>query len=231
LRHIVASDSQRALIAGREVAAKDLQVGTKLKATVTTTTTSLVDRTVTVGSGQVWYVAPPTVILTLPNGENRQYKVADDYKFTIGGKPATVFDLRKGMRVSAEKITEEPRTVVTANTVVTGELPIPVQTAVAPTPSATPAPEPVRAAEPVPARSRAVEPVSVPPTETARVAVPDPAATKPIAAAEPAAAEPVAAAPARAEPAESGSTALWIGLIIVLLIASYFGFRALKRAR
>ena len=52
VRHIVASDSQRALIEGREVAAKDLKVGTKLKATVTTTTTSLVDRTVTVGSGR-----------------------------------------------------------------------------------------------------------------------------------------------------------------------------------
>ena len=141
LRHIVASDSQRALIDGREVAAKDLQVGTRLKATVTTTTTSLVDRTVTVGSGQVWYVAPPTVILTLPNGENRQYKVSDDYKFMVGGKPATVFDLRKGMRVSAQKITEEPRTVVTANTVVTGELPPPVQTAASPAPSAAPRPQ------------------------------------------------------------------------------------------
>ena len=43
LRHIVASPSQRALIEGKEVAAKDLQVGTRLKATVTTTATSLVD--------------------------------------------------------------------------------------------------------------------------------------------------------------------------------------------
>ena len=65
VRHIVASNSQRALIEGREVAAKDLQAGTRLKATVNTTTTARVDRTVTVGSGQVWYVAPPTVLLNL----------------------------------------------------------------------------------------------------------------------------------------------------------------------
>ena len=123
-------------------------MGTTLKATVTTTTTSLVDRTVTVGSGRVWYVAAPTVILTLPNGENRQYKVTDDYKFTVAGKPATVFDLRKGMQVSAQKITEEPRTVVAANTVVTGQLPPPVQTASSPTPSVLPAPKTVAEARP-----------------------------------------------------------------------------------
>ena len=143
IRHIVASPSQRALIDGKEVAAKDLQVGTKLKATVTTTTTSLVDRTVTVGSGKVWYVAPPNVILTLPNGENRQYKASDDYKFIVDGKPATVFELRKGMRVSAQKIAEEPRTVVTANTVVTGELPPPVRAAASP-PVPRPLPPPNR---------------------------------------------------------------------------------------
>ena len=34
----------------------------------------------------------------MPNGENRQYTVKDDYRFTVdGNKNATVFDLRKGM--------------------------------------------------------------------------------------------------------------------------------------
>ena len=62
---------------------RDLKPGTKLTATVTTTTTPVTVRTTTVGSGRVWYVAGTTVILTLPNGENRQYKVARDYKFTV----------------------------------------------------------------------------------------------------------------------------------------------------
>ena len=132
IRHIVASESQRALIDGKEVAARDLRIGTKLKATVTTTTTSLMDRTVTVGSGKVWYVAAPNAILTLPNGENRQYKASEDYKFMVDGRPATVFELRKGMTISAQKVVEERRTVVAANTVVTGELPAPVSTVSAP---------------------------------------------------------------------------------------------------
>ena len=232
IRHIVASSSQRALIDGKEVAAKDLKVGTKLKATVTTTTTSVVDRTVTVGSGKVWYVAAPNVILTLPNGENRQYKASDDYKFIVDGRPATVFELRKGMTVSAEKIVEEPRTVVTANTVVTGELPPPVQTASSPVPSAAPgpkpAPEPVRPTEAAPAPTRAAEPAPAPATEPAPSAAPAPAA-----AAAPAAAPAPATEPAStpAQPTQTGSTLLWIGLVVVLLIACYFGFRAMRRGQ
>jgi hypothetical protein len=162
IRHIVASESQRAVIEGKSVAARDLQVGTKLKATVTTTKTSLVDRTVTVGSGKVWYVAGKNVILTLPNGENRQYKVADDYKFMVGGQPATVFDLKKGMTVSAEKIVEEPRTMITSNTVVTGELPAPVQTQSAPVVAKAPTPKPVPARAEAPAPAPTAEPEKLP---------------------------------------------------------------------
>jgi LPXTG-motif cell wall-anchored protein len=152
IRHIVAGENQRALIDGKEVAAKDLKVGTKLKATVTTTTTSVLDRTVTVGSGKVWYVAGNNVILTLPNGENRQYKVANDYKFKVNGQPATVFELKKGMTVSAEKIVEEPRTEVAANTVVTGEAPAAVKTETAAAPAPKSSPAPVAKAAPAPAK-------------------------------------------------------------------------------
>lgn len=171
IRHIVASDSQRALIGGKQVAARDLQVGTKLKATITTTTTSVTERTTTVGSGKVWYVAGNNVILTLPNGENRQYKVKDDYKFTVGGKPATVFDLKKGMIVSAEKIVEEPKTVVTSNTVVTGELPPPVKTEVAAVP-ARPAPTPAAAPTARPAPTPAAPPPAPTPEPAAQAAPP-----------------------------------------------------------
>ena len=111
----------RATVDGREIGIEDLKVGTKLSATYTTTTTPITDRTVTVGTGKVWHVQGTTVILTLPNGENRMYKVTDDYKFNIeGNKKATVFDLRKGMVVSAEKIVEEPRMEIASNTKVTG---------------------------------------------------------------------------------------------------------------
>lgn len=146
IRHIVASESQRAIIDGKPVAARDLKVGTKLKATITTTTTSMTERTTTVGSGKVFYVAGNNLILTLPNGENRQYKVANDYKFTVEGKHATVFDLRKGMTVSAQKIVEEPKTMVSSNTVVTGEWPKEAPAPKAEVARVTPAPAPVAAA-------------------------------------------------------------------------------------
>jgi hypothetical protein len=175
IRHIVAPEGKTALIDGKEVAAKDLKVGTKLKATITTTTTSVVDRTVTVGSGKVWYVAGNNVILTLPNGENRQYKVKDDYKFNVEGRPASVFELRKGMRVSAEKIVEEPRTVVSSSGVVTGEAPAPVKTEVAAAPALkprpAPAPEPV--AKPAPAPAPEPEP-EAPPTKLPKTGSPLP---------------------------------------------------------
>ncbi len=177
IRHFVAPEGRRALIDGKEVAAKDLKIGTKLKATITTTTTSLMDRTTTVGTGKVFFVSGPNLILTLPNGENRQYKVKSDYKFTVEGKPATVFDLRKGMIVSAQKIVEEPRIVVAANTVVTGELPPPVKTEVAAVPAIkpkpVPAPEPV--AKPAPAPAPAPAPVAeAPPTRLPKTASPLP---------------------------------------------------------
>ena len=171
VREVVAAADRTALIDGKEVAAKDLKVGTKLKATITTTTASITDRTVTVGSGKVWYVAGNNVILTHPNGENHQYKVKDDYKFIVDGKPATVFDLKKGMTVSAEKIVEEPRTVVTSNTRVTGEAPGQVKTetastaaAIKPAPVPPPAKAPAPASKPAPAPEPAAAPASLPAT-------------------------------------------------------------------
>jgi len=146
------------LIDGKELSISELKPGTKLNGTVVTTQTSITERTTTVGEGTVWYVAGPNVILTLPNGENRQYKVKDDYKFLIGGKPATVFELRKGMKVKAEKIVEEPKVVLSMDRRVTGTAPAPMVAQSSPAPTPTPAPAP-RKATPTPAPAPA-EPVA-----------------------------------------------------------------------
>ena len=146
------------LIDGKELSINELKPGTKLNGTVVTTQTSITERTTTVGEGTVWYVAGPNVILTLPNGENRQYKVKDDYKFLIGGKPATVFELRKGMKVKAEKIVEEPKVVLSMDRRVTGSAPAPMAAQSSPAPTPTPAPAP-RKATPTPAPAPA-EPVA-----------------------------------------------------------------------
>jgi len=124
IREFNVPESRKFTIDGRDVTVHDLKRGTQLSATVTTTTTSVTDRTTTVGTGTVWWVAGKTVIITLPNGENRTYTVEDSFKFNVeGNKTANVSDLKKGMKISAEKIVEEPRTEIVSNTVVTGQAP------------------------------------------------------------------------------------------------------------
>jgi hypothetical protein len=116
-------DSRRAIVDGKEVGVRDLQPGTKLTATITKTMTPVTTRTVTVKTGTVWFVSGTTVILTHPDGKNKQYTVKDDYKFNVNGQPATVFDLRQGMTVAAEKIVEEPTMEITTDSRVVGTTP------------------------------------------------------------------------------------------------------------
>ena len=107
---------------GKPKTLKDLTPGTILTATTTTTTQPITIRTTTITNGTVWYVQGNYVIVTLENGENREYNVPDGFTFTANGKPgATVKELSKGMKVSATKIVSEPTAEITAKTVVTGK--------------------------------------------------------------------------------------------------------------
>src|SRR4051794_24862328 len=154
-RNFIVPESRKFTVDGQDVSVQDLKPGTRLTATVTTTTTPVTERTTTVGTGKVWYVSGNTVILTLPNNENRMYKVNENYRFNVHGQPASVHDLRKGMVISAQKIVEEPKTEVAANTVVTGHEPPAPQPVVAEAPvhkqEASPEPAPAVAATPTPA--------------------------------------------------------------------------------
>jgi hypothetical protein len=164
-------ESRRATIDGKEVGVRDLKPGTKLSATITKTETPITVRTTTVGTGRVAFVSGSTVILTLPNGENKQYKVKPDYKFNINGKPASVFELRQGMTVSAEKIVEEPKVEIAMDTKVVGQAPAPKAAAPAP----APAPAPVAAAPaPAPAPAPAAAPAA--PAKLPKTASPVPLA-------------------------------------------------------
>lgn len=115
--------SRRFIIDGKELTVGELKPGTKLTATITTKTTPVIDRTTTIGSGKVWYVSGNSVIVTLPNNENRSYKVDENFRFMVDGRKASVHDLRKGMIISAQKIVEEPRTEMLSSVAVTGEAP------------------------------------------------------------------------------------------------------------
>jgi hypothetical protein len=59
----------------------------------------------------------------LDNGESRSYDVPQGFQFTVEGKQTTIADLRQGMKLSATKITSEPRTEFSKETVVTGKSP------------------------------------------------------------------------------------------------------------
>ena len=145
LRTFETPESRRFIIDGKELTVGELKPGTKLTATVTTTTTPVLERTTTIGTGKVWFVSGNSVIITLPNNENRMYKVNDNYRFNVNGQKASVHELRKGMVIAAEKIVEAPKTEIASNVAVTGSAPPPPRTEMAR------APEPTRPAR-MPAR-------------------------------------------------------------------------------
>lgn len=113
------------IIDGQPRTVKELTPGTNLTATITTTAQNVTDRTTTVTNGTVWFVdkARNHLIVTLDSGENRSYDVPQGFTFTVEGKPATIDDLRQGMRLSATKMVSEPRTEISSETVVTGKAP------------------------------------------------------------------------------------------------------------
>jgi len=122
-------ESARATVDGKELSIHELQPGMKLQRTITTTTTPRMVTTVRTIQGKVWQInAPNTVILTLPEGGNKQYRIPKGQKFTIDGQEKTAFELRKGMNVSATVLTEVPETVVAEQRKTTGSAPPPPAT-------------------------------------------------------------------------------------------------------
>ena len=101
----------------------DLTPGTFLTATALTTTQPITVRTTTVTNGTVWHVQGNYVIITLENGQQREYTVPDGFTFTAEGKSATVKELRKGMKISATKIVAEPTHEISKEIVITGKGP------------------------------------------------------------------------------------------------------------
>jgi hypothetical protein len=126
VEHMVVPASEKFTIDGREVTVSELKAGTKLTQTITTTTTPRYVNTVRTLKGKVWHVnAPSSVILSLPDGTNQIYKVPSHAKFTINGKSMTVFDLKKGMKLEATIVTDEPGTVVERSKSTIGRTPAP----------------------------------------------------------------------------------------------------------
>jgi LPXTG-motif cell wall-anchored protein len=154
IRHMAnVSESARATVDGREVGIHELKPGMHLQKTITTTTTPKVIVTTQTVTGKVWHVTPPnSVILTMENGENQQFKIPKGQKFTVNGQETDAFGLKKGMMVSATKVVEEPMTQVQQEAKLSGHMPPPPPAPAADTPIlvavAVPAPAPAASAEP-----------------------------------------------------------------------------------
>jgi RNase P/RNase MRP subunit p29 len=119
-------DSTTFVVNGKPININTARVGMKLEKQTVTTTTPRVITTVETVTGRVWNVSPPnSVILRLENGENQQFKIPKGQKFMIEGRETDAWGLRKGMKVSAQRVTEVPETVVAQEIKRTGSAPPP----------------------------------------------------------------------------------------------------------
>ena len=117
-------ESARATVDGKKLGIHELKPGMKLQRTTVTTTTPQVVTTIQTVTGKVWHVTPPlSVILTLENGQNQEFKIPEGQKFTVDGQETDAWGLKKGMKVTATKIVESPETTVSQQTQVTGTMP------------------------------------------------------------------------------------------------------------
>lgn len=156
-------ESARVNVDGKQLGIHDLKPGMKLERTLTITTTPQVITTVQTVTGKVWHVSPPnSVVLTLEDGTNQQFKIPKGQKFTVNGQQTDAFGLKKGMTVSATKVVEEPVSVVEHEKQLTGSMPPPppppppdapilvAEATPAPPPAAQAAPELPKTASPLP---------------------------------------------------------------------------------
>ena len=147
-------ESVRVTVNGQQLGIHDLKPGMTIeRTTITTTSDKLVTTTQTV-TGKVWHVNPPlSVILTMDDSTNQEFKIPKGQKFNVNGQMTDAWGLKKGMTITATKIVEVPETAVTQKKILAGQMPPPpppapdqpVLIAVlvpVPAPTAAPAPAP-----------------------------------------------------------------------------------------
>jgi hypothetical protein len=211
-------ESARATVDGKQLSIHDLKPGMMLQRTIITTTTPMIVTTIQTVTGKVWHVTPPTsVILTLEDNTNQQFKIPKDQKFNVDGQMVDAFALRKGMKVSATKIVEVPSVVSSARQSVTGT-----------TPPAAPAPQKGEAPAAAPAPQKGEAPAAAPtevatqPQPVTGTIPPSPPPDAPllVAAGEPTPVPAETEQPAApAEPApEKSNYLLWVGLAVLLVV-------------
>jgi hypothetical protein len=130
VKHFTIPEDFKFNVDGKNLSVHELTPGMKLTRTITTTTQPKTVTTVRTIKGKVWHVnAPSSVILTLDDGTNKQYKVPRGQKFETNGESRDVFSLRKGMEITATVITETPVVTQASARSVSGSAPPPPEPA------------------------------------------------------------------------------------------------------
>jgi LPXTG-motif cell wall-anchored protein len=156
-------ESVRITVDGKQLGIHDLKPGMVLQRTITTTTTPKIITTTQNVTGTVWHVQPPlSVILTLEDGKNQEFKIPKGQKFDVNGQMVDAWGLKKGMKVNATKVVEVPETQVAQQRKVTGQMPPPPPPPPADVPMLIVVAEPVMPAEAAPVVTEA--PAALPKT-------------------------------------------------------------------
>jgi LPXTG-motif cell wall-anchored protein len=119
-------ESAKVNVDGQMLGIHDLKPGMHLQRTITTSTTTQMVTTTKTVTGKVWHVNPPlSVILTLDDGTNQEFKIPKGQKFNVNGQDTDAWGLKKGMIINATKVVEQPVEVVAKQTKLTGTAPPP----------------------------------------------------------------------------------------------------------
>ena len=145
-------DDFRFIVNGREISVHELKPGTRLSRTITTVTRPETVTTTEVKRGTVWRRVGNTVHITHENGETKKHVVPGWQKFMVDGQERTVYQLRKGDRLTATIVSEEEVVVSEQmRSAVTGRAPAaPAARPTASPAAAAPAARPTAAAKPEP---------------------------------------------------------------------------------
>ena len=122
-------DRVRVNVDGQRLSVPELRPGMHIERITITTTTPEIITTIKAVTGTVFSVTPPmSVILTLEDGKNQEFKIPKGTRFTVDGQPTDAFSLKPGMKVSATAVTEVPETVITQRHRTVGQMPPPSET-------------------------------------------------------------------------------------------------------
>lgn len=129
IRHFTPPDGAKVMVSGKELGLADLKPGMKLERTITTTSEQQTVKTIKTGTGKVVnIVAPLSITLQFEDNSVQSFKIPKDQVFMVDGQKKTAFQIKKGMKITATRIIEEPSTVVAKTSRTTGSAPPPPET-------------------------------------------------------------------------------------------------------